>query len=100
MQRNEIFKVSVSDEKYGVNWKKFIYIRVINARSHAPGLGDHDVPTEDFWVDLRAIDESSTDHVYPLSIKLQDFMDMYRDEEILPIDDGDKAFIILRYREF
>ena len=99
MLRNEIFKVGTSDEKYGAKWKKFIYVRVIDVRSHNLSP-DIDVPTEEFMVDLKAIDENSTDCFYPITITLQNFIDMLHDEELCAIDDGDKAYIILRYRAF
>ena len=99
MLRNEIFKVGTSDEKYGAKWKKFIYVRVIDVRSHHPSP-DLDVPTDEFMVDLKAIDENSTDSFFPITITLQNFIDMLRDEDLKAIDDGDKAYIILRYRSF
>ena len=99
MVKDEIFKVRADEKKYDINWCKFTYVRIIDVRGHNPPP-DTDVPTHEFMVDLKAIDEKSTDCFYPLTITLQNFIDMLMNNELCAIDDGDKAFIILKYRSF
>jgi predicted acetyltransferase len=88
MLKNEIFKVKTSEKK----WKTISYVRVVNVRD-----ASMDNSEDTFYIDLKTVDEKNVGN---MALSLEEFMDLYKEDKIVKIDDSDKAFIILKYRDF